>query len=90
VRECQAPTRKVNQGVRSFALLYGLLVHEKAIDQAASLRRGEFFVSPSGGYLRCCRSRNRTPLVAEGHGRYDGRALLGVQPNERMDPPRPQ
>jgi hypothetical protein len=90
VREPQAPPRKVNEGVRSFSLLDGLLVHEKAIDQAASLRRGEFFVCPSGGYLRCRGSCNGAPLVAEGHGRYDGRILLGVQPDERTDPLRAQ
>jgi hypothetical protein len=90
VREPQAPPRKVNQGVRSFILLDGLLVHEKAIDQAASLRHGEFFVCPSGGYLRYHRSCNGAPLIAEGHGRYDGRALLGIQLDERTDPLRTQ
>jgi hypothetical protein len=90
VREPQAAPRKVNQGVRSFALLDGLLVHEKAIDQAASLWRGEFFVCASGGYHRCHGSHNGTPLIAEGHGHCDGCTLLGVQLDERMDPLRPQ
>jgi hypothetical protein len=45
----QVPPRKVNQGVRPFALLDGLLGNEKVIDQTTSLRHGEFFVFPSGG-----------------------------------------
>jgi hypothetical protein len=49
VRWPQVLPRKVNQGVGPFALLDGLLGHEKAIDQTTSLRRGEFFVFPSGG-----------------------------------------
>jgi hypothetical protein len=80
----------MNQGIGPFAPLDGLLGHEKAIDQTASLRRGEFFICPSSGYLLCCGSCNETPLIAEGHGHDDGRALLGLQPDERMDSLRPQ
>jgi hypothetical protein len=90
VRGPQAPPREVNQGARSFVLLNGLLVHEKVTDQATSLHCGEFLVCPSGGYLRYRKSYNRAPLVAEGHGRDDGRAFLGVQSDERVDPLRPQ
>jgi hypothetical protein len=68
----------VNEGVRSFALLNVLLVHEKAIDQAASLRHGEFLICPSSGYLWCRRSYNGAPLIAEGHGHDDDHALLDV------------
>jgi hypothetical protein len=80
----------VNQGVGPFALLVGLLGHEKAIDQTTSLRRGEFFICPSSGYLRCRGSCTKTPLVTEGHGRDDGRVLLGLQPYERIDSLRSQ
>jgi hypothetical protein len=72
------PPRKVNQGVRPFTLLDGLLGHEKAVDQTASLRHGEFFVFPSGGYLRCHGSCKETPLVTEGHGRDYGCVLFGL------------
>jgi hypothetical protein len=80
----------VNQCVRSFVLLNGLLVHEKTTDQAASLRRGEFLTSGSSGYLRCHGSCNRAPLIAEGHGCNDGCALISIQLDERTDPLRPQ
>jgi hypothetical protein len=59
----------VNQGVEPFTFFDGLLCHEKKIDETVSLRRGEFFVCPSGGYLRCRGSCNETPLAAVGHGR---------------------
>jgi hypothetical protein len=72
------PLRKVNQDVGPFVLLDGFLGHKKAIDQTASLRRGEFFIFPSGGYLRCCGSGKETPLITEGHGRDDGHAIFDL------------
>jgi hypothetical protein len=58
----------VNQGVEPFTFLDGLLGHEKKIDEMSSLRHGEFFVCPSGGYLQCRGSYNETPLIVVGHG----------------------
>jgi hypothetical protein len=88
----------VNQGVGPFVLLDGLLGRKKAMGQTASLHRSEFLTSLYGGYLRCRRSSylrchgsgNETPLIAKGHGRDNGRAVLGLQPYERMDSQRPQ
>jgi hypothetical protein len=75
----------VHQGVGPFVLLNGLLGREKAMDQTTSLRRGEFLISSSSGYLRCRGSGNETPLVAEGHGRDNVHALFGLQPYKRTD-----
>jgi hypothetical protein len=85
VRRPQAPPREANQGVWSFILLNGLLGHEKATDQAVSLRHDEVLVCSSDDHLWCHGSSSRDPFIGEGHGRDDGLAFHNTQSDERAN-----